>query len=302
MKKEIRLVSIALAAALSLSLAACGGAPASSGPETPAESSKAPASADAASPEAPSELVTVKIGATPAPHQEILEALEPEFEKAGIAVEVVPFTDYTMPNKVLEGGDIDGNYFQHQPYLDDYNQKTGGDLASAVGIHYEPMGLYPGKTASLDALPDGGVIAVPNDGSNEARALILLQNLGLIKLKDDVKIDAANALDVSITALDIAENPKNLDIQEVAAEQIPRLLPDVDFGVINGNYALSAGITDTILEQETDDIAKLYINVLAVRSGDESRPEIQKVCEVLTGDACKKFIEEKYKGTVVPAF
>lgn len=297
MKKYIKQASLALAAALALSLAACGGsAQNGSVSSAPAETSGGASSGGG------TDLVTVKIGATPAPHQEILEALAPEFEKAGVKVEVVPFTDYTIPNKVLEGGDIDGNYFQHQPYLDDYNAKTGGDLISAVNVHYEPMGLYPGKTASLEDLPDGGVIAVPNDGSNEARALMLLQNLGLIKLKDDVKIDASNALNVSITALDIAENPKNLDIQEVAAEQIPRLLPDVDFGVINGNYALSAGITDTIQEQETDDIAKLYINVLAVRNGDESRPEIQKVCQVLTSDACKKFIEEKYKGTVIPAF
>lgn len=292
MKQLKAIAALTLAAALTLT--ACGGG--SSAPEnTP--SASAP-SGEAA----PGELVTVKIGASPAPHQEILEALAPEFEKEGVQVEVAPFTDYVMPNKVLDAGDIDGNYFQHLPYLEDFNAKNGTKLVSAAGIHYEPMGLYPGKTASLDALPDGAVIAVPNDGSNESRALVFLQSQGLIKLKDDVKIDASNAFNVEITTLDIAENPKNLDIQEVAAEQIPRMLPDVDLAVINGNYALSAGITDQLLVKETDEIAGLYVNVLAIQEGDESRPEIEKVVKVLTGEACKKFIEEKYKGTVVPAF
>lgn len=294
MKQLKAIAALTLAAALTLT--ACGG---NSTPSTAESTSAASGSSGEA---APAELVTVKIGASPAPHQEILEALAPEFEKKGVKVEVAPFTDYVMPNKVLDAGDIDGNYFQHLPYLEDFNAKNGTKLASAAGIHYEPMGLYPGKTASLDALPDGAVIAVPNDGSNESRALVFLQSQGLIKLKDDVKIDASNAFNVEITTLDIAENPKNLDIQEVAAEQIPRMLPDVDLAVINGNYALSAGITDQLLVKETDEIAGLYVNVLAIREGDESRPEIQKVVKVLTGEACKKFIEEKYKGTVVPAF
>lgn len=292
MKQLKAIAALTLAAALTLT--ACGGG-SSATENTP--SASAP-SGEAA----PGELVTVKIGASPAPHQEILEALAPEFEKEGVKVEVAPFTDYVMPNKVLDAGDIDGNYFQHLPYMEDFNAKNGTKLVSAAGIHYEPMGLYPGKTASLDALPDGAVIAVPNDGSNESRALVFLQSQGLIKLKDDVKIDASNAFNVEITTLDIVENPKNLDIQEVAAEQIPRMLPDVDLAVVNGNYALSAGITDRLLVKETDEIAGLYVNVLAIREGDESRPEIEKVVQVLTGEACKKLIEEKYKGTVVPAF
>lgn len=304
MKQLKTLAAVTLAAALSLSFAACGasGGESTAAPESAAPSNASSPAADTASGEVSADLITVKVGATPAPHQEILEGLAPEFEKAGIKLEVVPFTDYVMPNKTLDAGDIDANYFQHQPYLDDFNAKNGTKLISAAGIHYEPMGLYPGKTATVDALPDGAVIAVPNDTTNESRALMLLQDQGLIKLKDSVKIDESNALNVEITILDIAENPKNLDIQEFEAAQIPRMLQDVDLAVVNGNYALGAGITDSLLVKETDDIAKLYVNVLSVKEGDESRPEIQKVVDVLTGDACKQFIEEKYKGTVVPAF
>lgn len=301
--KQFKIASAALA--LTLLLAACGGSGAagtSSAASSQEGASASAASSAPASSAASGELVTVKIGATPAPHQEILEALTPEFEKAGIRLEVVPFTDYVMPNKTLDAGDIDGNYFQHQPYLDDFNTKNGTKLVTAAGIHYEPMGLYPGKTKSLDEVMDGAVIAVPNDSTNESRALLLLQDQGLIKLKDSAKIDESNALDVAITKLDIAENPKNLDIQEFEAAQIPRMLADVDLAVVNGNYALGAGITDSVLVKESDAVAKLYVNVLAVREGDESRPELAKVVEVLKSEACKKMIEEKYQGTVVPSF
>jgi ABC-type metal ion transport system, periplasmic component/surface antigen len=208
---------------------------------------------------------------------------------------VKEFTDYVLPNTALENKDLDANYFQHQPYLDDFNKKNGTDIVSAGAVHYEPLGLYAGKTKSIDALKDGAVIAVPNDTSNEARALLLLQSAKIITLKPNAGLTA--------TVKDIADNPKNVEIKELEAAQIARTLPDVGLAVINGNYAIQAGlnVSDALAKEEADSLAaKTYANIIAVRKGDESRPEIKALVAVLQSDDIKKFINDTYKGAVVP--
>ena len=240
--------------------------------------------------------VTIKVGASPAPHAEILESIKPALAAEGVNLEIVEFTDYVIPNMALDEGDIDANYFQHYPYLADFNEKNGTDLISAGAIHFEPLGVYPGKTASIEALADGATIAVPNDATNEARALLLLEKLGLIKLADGVGLAA--------TPLDITENTKNIKFEEIEAAQVPNVLPDVDLAVINGNYALGAGLAGQVLTTEDKDseAAQEFANVVAVRAGDESRPEIQKLIAALQSDETAAFINEKYNGTVIPVF
>lgn len=297
MKHIAKLFAPALALTLSLSLAACGGtSPASSAApaslEAPASSSEAASSEAPAAPEA----VTLKVGASPAPHAEILENIKPLLEKDGITLEIVEFTDYVIPNQALDAGDIDANYFQHLPYLEDFNAKNGTNLSSAGAIHFEPLGLYPGKTASLDDLEEGATVAVPNDTTNEARALLLLQKLELITLKEGVGLEA--------TPLDIVDNPKDLKFNEMEAALLPSVLPDVDLAVINGNYAVGAGIEDTVLttEDKESEAAKEFANVVAVRTGDEGKAPIQKLLAALQSEENAKFIDEKYNGTVIPVF
>lgn len=297
MKHIAKLFAPALALTLSLSLAACGGtSPASSA--APASSEAPASSSEAASSEAPAapEAVTLKVGASPAPHAEILENIKPLLEKDGITLEIVEFTDYVIPNQALDAGDIDANYFQHLPYLEDFNAKNGTNLSSAGAIHFEPLGLYPGKTASLDDLEEGATVAVPNDTTNEARALLLLQKLELITLKEGVGLEA--------TPLDIVDNPKNLKFNEMEAALLPSVLPDVDLAVINGNYAVGAGIEDTVLttEDKESEAAKEFANVVAVRTGDEGKAPIQKLLAALQSEENAKFIDEKYNGTVIPVF
>ncbi len=296
MKHISKLFAPALALTLSLSLAACGGT--SPAPSSAPASSEAPASSAAASEEASAapEAVTLKVGASPAPHAEILENIKPLLEKDGITLEIVEFTDYVIPNQALEAGDIDANYFQHLPYLEDFNAKNGTNLSSAGAIHFEPLGLYPGKTASLDDLEEGATIAVPNDTTNEARALLLLQKLELITLKDGVGLEA--------TPLDIVDNPKDLKFNEMEAALLPSVLPDVDLAVINGNYAVGAGIEGTVLttEDKESEAAKEFANVVAVRTGDEGKAPIQKLLAALQSEENAKFIDEKYNGTVIPVF
>ncbi len=238
----------------------------------------------------------LKVGASPSPHAEILNFVKDQLAEQGIELEVVEFTDYVLPNKSLEAGEIDANYFQHQPYLEDFNAKEGASLVGAVKVHFEPFGIYPGKTASLDALQDGAEIAVPNDTTNEARALQLLEQQGLLKLKEGAGLEA--------TVKDITENPRNLKITELPAEQLSRALSDVDFAIINGNYALSAGLAGKALVTEgTDTQAReQFQNVLAVRSGDENRPEIKALITALTSDETKTFLEQTYPGVVIPVF
>ena len=278
MKKKIAAL---LAGALCLSaLAACGG--------NDAQTNDANASDDK----------TITVGASPTPHAEILNAAKDVLAEEGWTLNVVEFTDYVQPNTALVDGDLDANYFQHIPYLNNFNKENNADLVSAIEMHYEPFGIYPGKTASLDALADGATVAVPNDGSNETRALLLLQDAGLIKLKDG--IDPTS----DATKLDIVENPKNLDIQEIAAEQLPRSLEDVDLAVINGNYALQADLNakEDSLITENPEYAKVYVNVVACRSGDENSDKIQALKKALQSDTVKQFIDDTYKGAVVATF
>ena len=290
-----KLLSILLCAALVLGLAACGTA--ASDP-TAAPESEAPAT-DAA--ETPSgELEKIVVGASSTPHAEILEAVSGELEALGYELDIKIFDDYVMPNLALADSEIDANYFQHEPYLLNFNAENGTDLVSAAAIHYEPMGIYGGSKSSLDELTEGDIIAVPNDGTNEARALLLLQDQGLITLKEGIDASTETA-----TILDIAENPKNLEIVEMEAKNIPHSLPDVAFAVINGNYALQAGLTgnDALASESADsDAAQTYANILAVRAGEEDSAKTQALVTALTSETCRQFIEETYSGAVVPIF
>ena len=229
--KKILALTLAAAACFAL-LTGCGSSASST--KSAGASAAASQSAAASTPAASGDTVKLKVGATPAPHAEILEQVKPLLAEQGIDLEIVQYNDYNTPNDAVEDGSLDANYFQHITYMNNYNEANGTHLVNAGVIHYEPFGLYAGKTASLDALADGAQIAVPNDTTNEARALLLLEQEGLIKLADGVGINA--------TTLDIVENPKNLDIVELEAAQIPSRLADVDMAVINGNYALDAGL------------------------------------------------------------
>ena len=243
-------------------------------------------------------LVTLKIGASPTPHVDILKQVVEPLKEEGIDLQIVEFSDYVTPNTALEDGDLDANYFQHEPYLEQFNQENGTHLVSVAKIHYEPLGIYPGKTATLDALPDGAVIAVPNDVTNEARALLLLQANGILTLKDGAGLNA--------TKLDIASNPKNVKIMEVEAAQIAGSLPDVDLGVINANYALEAGLnpSDNAIAAEAadSDAAQTYANIIAVKEGNEQNPAILKLVAALQSDAVRDYINNTYNGAVVPVF
>ena len=247
--------------------------------------------------------VTIKVGASPVPHAVMLEAVKDDLAEMGIVVEIVEFTDYVLPNMSLEDGSIDANFFQHQPYLDDFNaseskkDSSWTTLVPLVAVHFEPMGLYKGKTASIDDLADGATIAVPNDPTNEARALLLLEANGLIKIAEGKGLEA--------TAKDIVDNPKKIKIQEIEAAQVALSLQDVDLAVINGNYALEAGLTtDDAIAQEAKDseAAVKYANVVAVRDGEQALPQFTALAQALTSDAMKTFLEETYKGSVAPAF
>lgn len=240
---------------------------------------------------------TIKVGASPAPHAEILKEVKAELEKDGYNLEIVEFQDYVQPNKALDAGDIDANYFQHKPYMDEFNAKQETELVSIGAIHYEPLGLYQGEKKSLDELAEGDKIAVPNDTTNEARALLLLESEGLIKLKKDAGLTA--------TKQDVVENPKKLEIVELEAAIIPRSMSSVAMGVINGNYALSAGIkeeTAISFESSDSEAAKTYANIIAVKKGNEDSKKSKALFKAMTSDKIKKFIEKKYGKAVVPVF
>ncbi len=270
---------LTLALALCLCLTACGGkeeAPA----ETPAET--------------PTETTTLTVAASPTPHAEILEVCVPLLAQQGIELVINQYSDYVMPNTAVEDGDEDANYFQHIPYLEDFNATRGTHLVNAAGIHIEPMGIYAGKTASLEELTDGATVAIPNDATNEGRALLLLEAQGLIKLADSSNLSA--------TPKDIVENPKGLTFEEVEAKTIPSILADVDLAVINSNYALGAGFApakDALVIENAD---SPYVNVLAVKEGREEDPAILALIEALHSEEVRSFIDEKYDGAVVPAF
>ncbi len=241
------------------------------------------------------EYTTVTIGATPSPHVEILEAVEPQLEAVGIKLNIVTYTDYIQPNDALAAGDLDANYFQHKPYMDNYNQGKGTNLVALIPVHYEPMGLFPGKTATIEELADGASIAVPNDTTNEARALLLLETNGLITLREGAGMNA--------TKLDIVDNPKNLDIQEVEAAQLPRVLQDVDMAVINGNYAVQAGLNVTdnaIAKEESDSLAaETYVNYIVVNGDSYDAEVFDKIAAVMTSDETRQWINDNYNGAVV---
>lgn len=239
---------------------------------------------------------TLKVGASPAPHAEILEVVRDLLAEQGVTLEIVEFDDYVLPNTALEEGDLDANYFQHITYLNNFNDEHGTHLVSVADVHYEPFAIYPGKTAALADLPDGAKIAVPDDGTNEARALMLLEANGLITIKEGVGLAA--------TKMDIDENPHNYDIVEMEAKLLPTALADVDLAVINGNYALGAGLTsDQALAFEDAAVsAEPYVNVLAVKEGNEDNEAIKALVKALTSQEVKDFMTEKYGEAVVPAF
>ena len=239
---------------------------------------------------------TITVAASPTPHAEILAEAAKILEKEGWTLKVTEFEDYVQPNLVVDSGEIDANYFQHVPYLDNFNEENGTHIVSIAGVHYEPFGIYPGTKASLDDIAKGDTIAVPNDTTNEARALLLLQDNGIIKLKDGAGLTA--------TVLDIVDNPYDVKIQELEAAQVSRVKDEVAFVVLNGNYALEAGFSvakDSIAYEKSDsDAAKTYVNILAVKEGNENNEGLQALADVLKSDEIKTFIENTYDGAVVP--
>ncbi len=238
---------------------------------------------------------TIKIAASATPHAEILAKAAPILEGQGYKVEIVEFDDYVQPNLVVESGEFDANYFQHIPYLDSFNEEQGTHLVNAGGIHYEPFCIYPGTKKSLSEIADGDSIAVPNDTTNEARALLLLQDNGLLKLKEGA--------DLTATINDIVENPHNINFVELEAAQVARVVNEVAFVVLNGNYALEAGYSvgkDSIAYEASDSVAaKTYVNIIAVKEGNESQDKIKALVEALRSDDVKQFIKDKYDGAVV---
>ncbi len=239
----------------------------------------------------------IKVGASSTPHAEILEVVKDDLAKKGYTLEIKVFDDYVLPNTATEDGELLANYFQHKPYLDDFNAGNGTHLVSVAAIHYEPYGLYAGTVSSLADLPDGAKIAVPNDGSNEARALFLLEAQGLIKLKENVGFTA--------TVKDIEENPHNYQIQEIEAALIPGMLDDVAVAVINGNYALEAGLKISnalATEDAASASAQTYANILVVKEGNENSEAVKALIEALQSEEVKNFINSTYNGAVVPIF
>ena len=310
MKK--RVLTTILAGVLAVSaLAGCGSSNSSAADNsttsdsntTTAESSAADNSATVESTEEPivadtqtGEGGTITVAASATPHAEILEEAKKILADQGWDLKITVFDDYVLPNEVVESGEFDANYFQHIPYLDSFNEEKGTHLVNAGGIHYEPFGIYPGTKTDLADIADGDVIAGPNDTTNEARALLLLQDNDIIKLKDGAGLEA--------TVNDIAENPYNIKIEELEAAQIPHVLGEVSYAVLNGNYALEAGFSvgkDALAYEKSDsEAAKTYVNVIAVKEGNENNEGIKALVNVLKSDEIKNFIDEKYDGAVIP--
>ena len=279
MKKYVS--AILAGALLTLSLTACG--------------SSAPA--PAASEQAPSgETETITVAASTTPHAEILEVAKPILAEQGYELKVTEFQDYVQPNNVVESGEFDANYFQHVPYLDSFNAEQGTHLVNAGGIHYEPFGIYPGQKKSLDEIAEGDTIAVPNDTTNEARALLLLQDNGILTLKEGAGLTA--------TVNDITENPLNIKIQELEAAQITHIIDEMAYVVLNGNYAIEAGLSvakDSLAYESSDsEAAKTYVNIIAVKEGNENEAKIKALVDALKSDEVKKFINDTYDGGVIP--
>lgn len=302
MKKSV--VATLLAAVLAIgTLSACGSSAeqtaSAASEETAVAATEAAAETETAETEATAETEskgTITVAATSVPHAEILEAAKPILAEQGWDLQITEFQDYVQPNEVVEAGDFDANYFQHVPYLNSFNEEKGTHLVAVGNIHYEPLGIYPGTESDLNAISDGATIAVPNDTTNEARALLLLQDNGLITLKDGAGIEA--------TVKDIAENPHNIKFTELEAAQVSRVLPEVSFAVLNGNYALEAGLnaqTDALaIETSDSEAAKTYVNVIVVKEGNENNEGVKALVDVLKSDEIKKFINDTYQGSVVP--
>ncbi|MHB9146230.1 MAG: MetQ/NlpA family ABC transporter substrate-binding protein [Symbiobacteriia bacterium] len=278
-----RIVAASLILVLALALLAGCGSPKSQ-----------PAAPTTAQPAAAAKPVVLKVGASVVPHAEILNFLKPTLAKEGVDLQVVEFTDYVKPNMALAAGELDANFFQHIPYLEDFSAQHNLNLTWTVKVHIEPIGVYSRKLAKLDDIKPGSVVAIPNDVTNAGRALALLAKAGLFTLKDGVGVKA--------TVQDITANPKNLKVKELEAAQLPRSLDDVAAAVINGNYALDAGLTGSKNALFMEGSDSPYANVLAVRKGDENRDAIVKLSKALTSPEVKQFILGKYKGEVVPAF
>lgn len=239
---------------------------------------------------------TITVAASATPHAEILEQAKPILAEQGWDLQITIFDDYVLPNEVVESEEFDANYFQHIPYLESFNEEKGTHLVNAGGIHYEPFGIYPGTKTDLSTLEEGDVIAVPNDTTNEARALLLLQDNGIITLKEGAGLEA--------TINDIAENPYGIEIQELEAAQVARVVPEVAFVVLNGNYALEAGYSvakDSIAYEKSDsEAAQTYVNVIAVKEGNEENEGIKALVEVLNSDEIQQYINDTYDGAVIP--
>lgn len=239
---------------------------------------------------------SIKVAASAVPHSEILEEAKSLLAEQGYELDVTIFDDYVIPNEVVESGEFDANYFQHTPYLDSFNKEKGTHIVNAGGIHYEPFGIYPAQKADLAELADGDTIAVPNDTTNEARALLLLQDNGLLKLKDGVGLEA--------TVNDIVENPKNIKFLELEAAQVAKAVKDVSYVVLNGNYALEAGFSvgkDALAyEKAESEAAKTYVNIIAVKEGNEENEAIKVLVDALKSEKIQEFINGKYDGAVIP--
>lgn len=296
MKK--RLLAGVLAGVLAVgALTACGSSNPQSSTAAQTEAGTEAAGTEAAgeTTAANGELTPIKVAASATPHAEILEQAKPLLAEQGYDLQVTVFNDYVQPNEVVDSGDFDANYFQHVPYMEQFNKEKGTKLVDAGDIHYEPFGIYPGTKKSLDEIADGDEIAVPNDTTNEARALLLLQDNGLIKLKDGAGLTA--------TVNDIAENPHNIKIVELEAAQVARVTGETAFVVLNGNYALQAGYSvkkDALAYEASDsEAAKTYVNIIAVKEGNEDSDAIKALVKVLKSDDIKKFIDEKYDGAVI---
>ncbi len=240
---------------------------------------------------------TITIGASVTPHAEILKEAAKVLKKEGYTLNIKEYNDYVLPNTATESGELDANYFQHTPYLENFNKENNTHLVSIAKVHYEPFGIYAGKTSSLKDLKDGATVAVPNDTTNEARALLLLQDNGLITLKDGAGLNA--------TAVDITKNPKNLKFKEIEAAQLVRSIKDVDVAVINGNYAIEGGlkVSDALAaESAQSTAAQTYANILVVKEGNENTPKIEALKKALLSDEVRKYINDTYAGAVVPIF
>lgn len=277
-----------LALTLALSLTACG--------SKSDDSAKADTTDDAQTeqPAEPQETVTLNVAASPTPHAEILKQCVPILAEQGIDLQIHEYSDYVVPNTAVEDGDEDANYFQHVPYLDDFNTTRGTHLVSVTGVHIEPMGIYAGRVESLEDLPDGAVIGIPNDPTNEGRALLLLEAQGLITLDDSSNLSA--------TPNNIVDNPKNLQFEEIEAQTLPSSRPDLDLAVINSNYALGAGLNPTTDALAIESSDSPYVNVLVVKEGNEDNAAVQALVEALHSDTIRDFITEEFDGAVVPAF